>query len=144
MLEEEYFYFDANFLTPEHREEVDRAIWVWLSAIADPDYTPETIAREFNMAIAIVKRDLRKLAGLGYLEWNESFYVNAARNKIPNKLRWDIWVRDNYTCLHCGKRRDLSIDHIIPVKNGGRTVEENLQTLCKPCNSKKGTKENER
>ncbi|WP_442977751.1 HNH endonuclease [Salinibacterium sp. CAN_S4] len=28
----------------------------------------------------------------------------------------------------------LHVDHIIPVSRDGRTVPENLQTLCEPCN----------
>lgn len=35
---------------------------------------------------------------------------------------------------------DLSLDHIIPVSRNGRDREENLRTLCRPCNSKKGNR----
>ncbi|HIS15474.1 MAG TPA: HNH endonuclease [Candidatus Scatomorpha merdavium] len=34
----------------------------------------------------------------------------------------------------------LEIDHIIPVSKGGRTAEENLQTLCWKCNRAKSDK----
>jgi hypothetical protein len=61
---------------------------------------------------------------------------------IPDKLRWEVWERDNFTCCHCGKRTDLTIDHIVPVAKGGQTVKDNLQTLCKSCNSKKGVTDN--
>ena len=57
---------------------------------------------------------------------------------IPSNLRWDTWERDNFTCQHCGIRRHLSIDHIIPESKGGTLDLENLQTLCMPCNRKKG------
>ncbi len=66
--------------------------------------------------------------------------VNKKKENIPAKLRWEIWERDNFTCLHCGVRKNLSIDHIIPESKGGTLDPANLQTLCKPCNSKKGTK----
>ena len=36
---------------------------------------------------------------------------------------------------------DFQIDHIIPMKNGGLTVLENLQLLTPKENSKKGAKE---
>lgn len=64
---------------------------------------------------------------------------NNHENSIPLDLRWEVWERDNFTCLDCGTRRDLTIDHIIPVSKGGRTVKDNLQTLCRSCNSKKGS-----
>lgn len=58
---------------------------------------------------------------------------------IPAALRWEVWERDNFTCLHCGVRRFLTIDHIVPESGGGPTTLANLQTLCRPCNSRKGT-----
>ena len=60
------------------------------------------------------------------------------KTSIPADLRWRVWERDNFTCLHCGTRKHLSIDHIIPESQGGLTIIENLQTLCVRCNSKKG------
>lgn len=56
---------------------------------------------------------------------------------IPKALRWEVWERDNFTCKYCSSRRDLTIDHITPVALGGQTVKENLQTLCRKCNSQK-------
>lgn len=50
---------------------------------------------------------------------------------IPKALRWEIWERDNFTCQHCGTRRDLAIDHIVPESKGGSLDPANLQTLSK-------------
>jgi 5-methylcytosine-specific restriction endonuclease McrA len=60
--------------------------------------------------------------------------------KVPESLRWDVWERDNFTCLNCGSRKFLRVDHIIPESKGGTTTIGNLQTLCHSCNSKKGTR----
>lgn len=35
---------------------------------------------------------------------------------------------------------DLTLDHIQPIHYGGENKIGNLQTLCRSCNSKKGTK----
>ncbi len=64
------------------------------------------------------------------------------RDYINKKLRAEILNRDNYRCIHCGKnpKEDgvkLHIDHKIPVDWGGKTVENNLQTLCGECNEGK-------
>lgn len=57
--------------------------------------------------------------------------------KISLPLRREVYERDEYRCVHCGTTEQLSVDHIIPVILAGETVLENLQTLCKPCNSRK-------
>ncbi len=60
--------------------------------------------------------------------------------KISMKTKWFVFLRDNYTCKHCGSRQDLSIDHVIPESKGGSSDPDNLQTLCMRCNRIKGSK----
>lgn len=52
--------------------------------------------------------------------------------KIANKY--------NFECVNCGSKENLTIDHIRPISKGGTNEEDNLQILCKSCNSKKGAK----
>jgi len=42
-------------------------------------------------------------------------------------------------CLCCGTTEDLTVDHIVPLVEGGANSFENCQILCRPCNSRKGT-----
>ncbi len=65
--------------------------------------------------------------------------------KVPTKkiqpTRRNILIRDNFTCQYCGKKtNDLTIDHLIPRKYGGKSTWENLVSACKECNNKKGDK----
>lgn len=62
---------------------------------------------------------------------------------IPPKLRWQVLQRDNFACCNCGSLTDLTIDHIVSEKVGGKLELSNLQTLCRRCNSRKGTKLNQ-
>jgi len=62
------------------------------------------------------------------------------KKPIKEFTKWDVFERDNYTCQICGARKHLTVDHIHPESKGGKTKMENLQTLCKRCNSKKGSK----
>lgn len=59
---------------------------------------------------------------------------------IPADIRWAVWKRDDFTCKECGTREHLSVDHIIPESKGGTLDMDNLQTLCKLCNSRKGAR----
>ncbi|MDR1983421.1 MAG: HNH endonuclease [Prevotellaceae bacterium] len=44
-------------------------------------------------------------------------------------------------CNYCGSHEQLSLDHILPQKNGGTDDAENLIYACKKCNSSKGKKD---
>jgi len=74
------------------------------------------------------------------IEYEEVEERRHQKTNIPTSLRWTVWERDNFTCKNCGVRRYLTVDHIRPESKGGKTDIKNLQTLCKSCNSKKGTK----
>jgi 5-methylcytosine-specific restriction endonuclease McrA len=54
---------------------------------------------------------------------------------------WKALVKAaGYRCLCCTRRRPLTADHVIPVSKGGSSNIDNIQVLCQPCNSSKGTK----
>lgn len=60
---------------------------------------------------------------------------------IGQSLRTRVFERDSYRCVHCGTHIDLCVDHIKPESKGGGLDFDNLQTLCRSCNSIKGVKE---
>lgn len=64
----------------------------------------------------------------------------GAKVVIPPTLRWAVWERDDFRCQHCGSRQDLAVDHILAESKGGTLDMVNLQTLCRPCNSRKGVR----
>ncbi len=87
--------------------------------------------------------ELRKLEDLK-LEEIIRRYPNIG---IPLKMKVFDKARNsdgNYVCAGCKKEFDnrqfLQVDHIKPMANGGKTVEENLQILCRTCNQRKGDK----
>ena len=50
-------------------------------------------------------------------------------------------ARDKGLCVQCKREGRVKpgkeVDHIIPLKRGGTNAIKNLQTLCKPCHSRK-------
>jgi len=40
-------------------------------------------------------------------------------------------------CLRCLSNESLALDHVVPISRGGPNVVENIQVLCKVCNSRK-------
>ena len=62
------------------------------------------------------------------------------RTPFTKTLRQLVYERDGHRCQHCGTTERLSIDHIHPFSLGGLETLDNLQTLCRPCNSRKGAR----
>lgn len=58
------------------------------------------------------------------------------------KLRFEILLRDNFTCQYCGRKSPeviLEVDHIFPRAKGGELLnKDNLITACFECNRGKG------
>lgn len=66
-------------------------------------------------------------------------------DRIPKSTvrfnRKTLFARDGYRCQYCGQTRpmsQLSLDHVVPRSQGGRTTWENVVCSCTSCNSKKG------
>jgi len=59
------------------------------------------------------------------------------------ELRHSQWwknKRGGGICHYCGGRfpaRELTMDHLVPLVRGGKSVKSNLVPSCKPCNGKK-------
>jgi len=57
------------------------------------------------------------------------------------KLRVEVFTRDNFSCVICGRKPPqitLEIDHKYPKSKKGLNDINNYQTLCKDCNVGKG------
>lgn len=81
--------------------------------------------------------DLEFLQGLPFIHkvypHRPKRYSRAA---IPKDVRKDVLAVG--FCFACGTTEKLTVDHIRPVSRGGSDARENLQPLCRPCNSRKG------
>jgi 5-methylcytosine-specific restriction endonuclease McrA len=65
-------------------------------------------------------------------------YVKPSRN--PAFTRFNVFLRDRFSCQYCGATDDLTFDHVIPRSRGGLTTWENVLTACACCNLKKGSR----
>jgi len=61
-------------------------------------------------------------------------------NGRPAFTRYNIYLRDGFTCQYCAHRfqaSDLTFDHVMPRSRGGLTQWNNVVAACSPCNLKK-------
>ncbi|MBN35039.1 MAG: HNH endonuclease [Rhodospirillaceae bacterium] len=64
-------------------------------------------------------------------------------NKRPAFTRFNVFLRDRFSCQYCGTRgetRELTFDHVMPRSRGGRTSWENVVAACSACNMKKANR----
>lgn len=70
--------------------------------------------------------------------------IRRERSKARD-LRKSRWWQNKIAqgeCYYCGKKTspsNLTMDHIVPLARGGKSVKANLVTTCKSCNNKKKT-----
>ena len=109
-------------------------------------HSPETRAK-------ISASRLGKATGINHPHWkggtSKNQDVSNARRKERLRLaggfhtehEWELLkIQYNNTCPACmDKSKKLTKDHIIPISKGGSNNIENIQPLCKRCNSKKHT-----
>jgi 5-methylcytosine-specific restriction endonuclease McrA len=86
-----------------------------------------------------------------YLRNRDNIIQNRQRRRArvanaPQIERIDtaaIAWRDGYRCYLCGKaltRKQITLDHVIPLARGGTHTADNLRVACRSCNCRKGTK----
>lgn len=67
--------------------------------------------------------------------------VELVKVFYKNRVTWSkkkMFDRDSYTCQYCGAKHDITIDHVTPLSQGGKTNFLNCVAACKECNIKKG------
>ena len=81
---------------------------------------------------------------LNVRKFSDSIKRTAFEKQRKLWKRTDILLgNDESVCPVCNgkfKFKDMEGDHITPWREGGRTVEENCQMLCRDCNRRKGAK----
>lgn len=63
-----------------------------------------------------------------------------ARARDLRASQWWKRRRSSGLCHYCGRRfppRDLTMDHLVPLVRGGRSVRSNVVPCCRECNAKK-------
>ena len=94
------------------------------------------------------------------LEWYDDWIVHSSnwetrvpsviilkefmrRRRRPRFSKTNLYIRDLYTCQYCNSptiRKELTLDHVIPICRGGKTTWTNIVAACGPCNVRKGNK----
>lgn len=84
--------------------------------------------------------DVTKKSGIyPYLLTKQEKYLSI--RAFTDKMKRETYEKQKGICVRCGKHftiEEMEADHITPWVEGGKTVIENCQMLCRDCNRKKG------
>ncbi len=110
------------------------------------EVNPETIGQSLywsyaNMVMAFVslRRQDSAYGRIHYIIRNKTYYgLLRGTTKIGSFLKDEgLKVALAEFCCYCGRRDDLSLDHMIPRMKGGPHSADNLVVACRSCNSSK-------
>lgn len=100
----------------------------------DEEYRNICIKKRKNKKLK--ERKIRQLGRAGYNRYYN--FNNSAKKRI-------LGNRTHGRCEHCKRwkeRSKITVDHIIPISQGGKMEKSNIQLLCKSCHYIKSLSEN--
>jgi len=83
--------------------------------------------------------ELTKQLDSCYTRDDKGVIIRKGQRIIDQKIAWDVYRRDKYSCRYCGiDNVPLTVDHIITWESGGATHPDNLLSSCRKCNKTRG------
>jgi len=128
-------------LFPKHRDAMKGVPWGFLyNDCKDKKFDPAEL--EKKVAELMEDDDVTNKKGVySYVLTGEEKRLNIRAFSVKQKR--ETHERQKGICPHCKKHfelKEMEADHIQPWHEGGKTIAENCQMLCKPCNRAKAGK----
>ena len=106
------------------------------------DNTYDTDKLEKEISKLILDDDVTKKSGIyPYVLTGNEKYLSI--RSFTDAMKIKVYEKQKGICVKCGEHFEINqmeADHIIPWHEGGKTIEENCQMLCKDCNRRKSGK----
>lgn len=106
------------------------SLWSWQDAIKAVVLDRVNIVSQYEKTVRSPNFEMR-LPSVVSLKT----YVRPSRQ--PAFTRFNVFLRDRFTCQYCAAHEDLTFDHVIPRSKGGMTTWENVVAACSTCNLRK-------
>lgn len=124
---------------PKKRKEMKGVEWGLLFNKHGERTDLDPRALEARIQELIADEDVTKKSGIyEYLLTGDERKLNI--RAFTDKQKQEQYQKQNGICVKCGKHfeyNEMEGDHIIAWSQGGKTIPENLQMLCKRCNNTK-------
>lgn len=139
-----YFQSVINWvkvLFPKYRKEMKGVDWGNLyNQYKGKQFDAKSLEKEVDRLMQ--DADVTKKQGIySYLIDGQERHLNI--RAFDDRIKREVYEQQEGICPHCKKHFDIAgmeADHITPWHEGGQTVTENCQMLCKECNRRKSGK----
>ena len=91
------------------------SIWCWQDAIKAVFLDRVNIVSEYDTLVRSPSFEMRLPSVVSLKS-----YIKPSR--FPAFTRFNVFLRDRFTCQYCGEREDLTFDHVGPALKGGVTT----------------------
>ena len=112
------------------------SLWPWQEAVKAVMLDRVNVVSEYDRTISSPSFQFRLPSVISL-----KTYVPTMRR--PAFTRFNVFLRDRFTCQYCGQRfptHELTFDHVIPRSKGGATTWDNVVAACSCCNLAKGNR----
>ena len=109
------------------------SLWSWQDSVKAVFLDRVNVVSEYENCVHSPRFEMRLPSVISLKEY-------VPLNRRPAFTRFNVFLRDSFSCQYCGGRfrtEELSFDHVIPRSRGGRTTWENVGTACGVCNLRK-------
>ena len=107
------------------------SLWSWQDSIKSVFLDRVSIVSNYDKIIRSPSFDMRLPSVIALKN-----FIKPQTN--PSFTRFNVFLRDKFSCQYCGSAKELTFDHLLPRSKGGQTNWDNVVTACSSCNVKKG------
>jgi len=107
------------------------SLWSWQDSIKSVFLDRVTIVSNYDRVIRSPSLNMKLPSVIALKN-----FIRPQSN--PNFTRFNVFLRDRFSCQYCGDRNELTFDHLLPRSLGGKTNWNNVVTACSRCNVLKG------
>lgn len=107
------------------------SLWPWQEAIKAVFLERVDVVAHYDQVVHSPSFEMRLPSVISLRD-----YVH--QDRPPAFTRFNVFLRDRFSCQYCGAKDDLTFDHLVPRSRGGQTRWDNVVAACAPCNLEKG------
>jgi 5-methylcytosine-specific restriction endonuclease McrA len=107
------------------------SLWPWQETVKAVFLDRVEVIAEYEQVVRSPSFEMRLPSVISLRDY-------VAQDRPPAFTRFNVFLRDGFSCQYCRRSDDLTFDHLTPRSKGGRTTWENIVTACGPCNLRKG------